>query len=71
MSVEERKVYNKRRTESLRRRRIEEEALLATPAGQIDAESLQKAQQIMVRNAMRAEKARLRYVSSLSKPVLY
>uniref|UniRef100_A0A915DL56 Uncharacterized protein n=1 Tax=Ditylenchus dipsaci TaxID=166011 RepID=A0A915DL56_9BILA len=61
MSVEERKTYNKRRTESLRRRRMEEEALLATPAGQIDAESLQKAQQIMIRNAMRAEKARQRY----------
>lgn len=61
MSVEERKLYNKRRTESLRRRRLEEEALLATPAGQIDAESLHKAQQIMIRNAIRAEKARQRY----------
>jgi len=37
-----------RRTESLRRRRMEEEALLSTPAGQISAEALQKAQQIMV-----------------------
>lgn len=62
MSVEERKQYNKRRTESLRRRRIEEEELLATPAGQIDAESLHKAQQIMIRNAIRAEKARQRYL---------
>ncbi|KAI1729171.1 hypothetical protein DdX_01394 [Ditylenchus destructor] len=61
MSIDERKTYNKRRTESLRRRRVEEEALLATPAGQIDAESLARAQQIMLRNAMRAEKARQRY----------
>lgn len=40
---------------------MEEEALLATPAGQIDSDALQRAQQIMIRNAVRAEKARERY----------
>lgn len=40
---------------------MEEEALLATPAGQIDSDALHRAQQIMIRNAMRAEKARERY----------
>lgn len=40
---------------------MEEEALLATPAGQIDSDALLRAQQIMTRNAVRAEKARERY----------
>ena len=61
MTPEEKREYNARRTESFRKRREEEEILLSTPAGCISAEALQKAQQIMVRNARKAESARLRY----------
>ncbi|KHN83990.1 hypothetical protein Tcan_17256 [Toxocara canis] len=61
MTDEEKRIYNQRRTEAFRRRRIEEEILLSTPAGRISAEALNKAQQIMMRNAKRAEAARLRY----------
>ncbi|CAI4231459.1 unnamed protein product [Auanema sp. JU1783] len=61
MSPEERREYNQRRTESFRRRRMEEEILLSTPAGRISAEALAKAQQIMIRNARKAEAARARY----------
>ncbi|CAO4368454.1 unnamed protein product [Caenorhabditis nigoni] len=61
MTPEQRKDYNQRRTEAFRRRREEEEKLLSTPAGRISAEALAKAQQIMVRNARKAESARLRY----------
>lgn len=61
MTDEEKRLYNQRRTEAFRRRRIEEEILLSTPAGRISAEALNKAQQIMLRNARRAEAARLRY----------
>ncbi|VDO46339.1 unnamed protein product [Haemonchus placei] len=79
MTAEERREYNQRRTESFRKRRIEEEILLSTPAGRISAEALQKvgyssyhcdennkctafqAQQIMIRNARKAEAARARY----------
>lgn len=35
--------------------------MLSTPAGQITPEALEKAQNIMLRNAKRAEQARLRY----------
>lgn len=61
MSAEEKKLYNQRRTEAFRRRRMEEEALLAMPIGRINGEALDRAQQIVVRNAKRAEAARLRY----------
>ncbi|MFH4975632.1 hypothetical protein AB6A40_002341 [Gnathostoma spinigerum] len=61
MTDEEKRKYNQRRTEAFRRRRKLEEDLLATPAGRISAEALNKAQQIMMRNAKRAEAARLRY----------
>lgn len=61
MTEEEKRIYNQRRTEAFRRRRIQEEILLSTPAGRISAEALNKAQQIMMRNAKRAEAARLRY----------
>ncbi|KAK6739818.1 hypothetical protein RB195_008359 [Necator americanus] len=61
MTVEEKREYNQRRTESFRKRRLEEEILLSTPAGRISAEALQKAQQIMIRNARKAEAARARY----------
>ncbi|PIO76629.1 hypothetical protein TELCIR_01275, partial [Teladorsagia circumcincta] len=61
MTAEERREYNQRRTESFRKRRVEEEILLSTPAGRISAEALQKAQQIMIRNARKAEAARARY----------
>ncbi|VDO78820.1 unnamed protein product [Heligmosomoides polygyrus] len=61
MSAEEKREYNQRRTESFRKRRVEEEILLSTPAGRISAEALQKAQQIMIRNARKAEAARARY----------
>ncbi|KAJ1374934.1 hypothetical protein KIN20_038141 [Parelaphostrongylus tenuis] len=61
MSADERREYNQRRTESFRKRRVEEEILLSTPAGRISAEALQKAQQIMIRNARKAEAARARY----------
>lgn len=40
---------------------MEEEALLAMPIGRINGEALDRAQQIVVRNAKRAEAARLRY----------
>ncbi|CAD6187924.1 unnamed protein product [Caenorhabditis auriculariae] len=61
MSDEEKRVYNQRRTEAFRRRRMEEEMLLAMPIGRINGEALDRAQQIVVRNAKRAEAARLRY----------
>uniref|UniRef100_A0A1I7UK11 BZIP domain-containing protein n=1 Tax=Caenorhabditis tropicalis TaxID=1561998 RepID=A0A1I7UK11_9PELO len=61
MTPEQKREYNQRRTEAFRRRRQEEEMLLSTPAGRISQEALQKAQQIMVRNARKAESARLRY----------
>lgn len=54
------------RTEAFRRRRLEEEILLSTPAGRISSEALHKAQAIMMRNARRAEAARLRLVRSRS-----
>ncbi|VDO46334.1 unnamed protein product [Haemonchus placei] len=61
MSEEEKRIYNQRRTEAFRRRRMEEEMLLAMPIGRINGEALDRAQQIVVRNAKRAEAARLRY----------
>ncbi|KAI1721401.1 Gex interacting protein 4, isoform c [Ditylenchus destructor] len=61
MNPDEKKMYNQRRTEAFRRRRMEEEALLAMPIGRINGEALDRAQQIVVRNAKRAEAARLRY----------
>ncbi|CAJ0942436.1 unnamed protein product, partial [Mesorhabditis belari] len=61
MTEEEKRVYNQRRTEAFRRRRMEEEMLLAMPIGRINGEALDRAQQIVVRNAKRAEAARLRY----------
>uniref|UniRef100_A0AC34RIH4 Uncharacterized protein n=1 Tax=Panagrolaimus sp. JU765 TaxID=591449 RepID=A0AC34RIH4_9BILA len=61
MTAEEKKAYNQKRTEAFRRRRLEEEALLAMPIGRINGEALDRAQQIVVRNAKRAEAARLRY----------
>ncbi|CAJ0580985.1 unnamed protein product, partial [Mesorhabditis spiculigera] len=61
MSEEEKRSYNQRRTEAFRKRRIEEEMLLAMPIGRINGEALDRAQQIVVRNAKRAEAARLRY----------
>ena len=54
-------MYNQRRTEAFRRRRMEEETLLAMPIGRINGEALDRAQQIVIRNAKRAEAARLRY----------
>ncbi|PAV82850.1 hypothetical protein WR25_04335 [Diploscapter pachys] len=61
MSDDEKRVYNQRRTEAFRRRRMEEEMLLAMPIGRINGEALDRAQQIVVRNAKREEAARLRY----------
>ncbi|CAD1857024.1 PDZ domain-containing protein [Caenorhabditis elegans] len=61
MTPEQKRDYNHRRTEAFRRRRHEEELLLSTPAGRISQEALEKAQQIMIRNARKAESARLRY----------
>ncbi|KJH49610.1 hypothetical protein DICVIV_04277 [Dictyocaulus viviparus] len=61
MTEEEKRIYNQRRTEAFRRRRMEEEMLLAMPIGRINGEALDRAQQIVVRNAKRAEAARLRY----------
>ncbi|UMM21408.1 hypothetical protein L5515_003104 [Caenorhabditis briggsae] len=61
MNDEEKRIYNQRRTEAFRRRRMEEEMLLAMPIGRINGEALDRAQQIVVRNAKRAEAARLRY----------
>lgn len=61
MTPEEKRDYNQRRTESFRKRRMEEEMLLSTPAGRISADALQKAQQIMIRNAKKAQAARERY----------
>ncbi|CAD5215046.1 unnamed protein product [Bursaphelenchus okinawaensis] len=61
MNPDEKKMYNQRRTEAFRKRRMEEEQLLAMPIGRINGEALDRAQQIVVRNAKRAEAARLRY----------
>jgi hypothetical protein len=61
MSASEKKLYNQRRTEAFRKRRIEESELLAMPIGRINGEALDRAQQIVVRNAKRAELARQRY----------
>ncbi|KAK0417413.1 hypothetical protein QR680_012994 [Steinernema hermaphroditum] len=61
MSEDEKKAYNQKRTEAFRRRRMEEEMLLAMPIGRINGEALDRAQQIVIRNAKRAEAARLRY----------
>ncbi|KAI6175079.1 BMA-GEI-4, isoform b [Aphelenchoides bicaudatus] len=61
MSTDEKKAYNKRRTDSFRRRRMEEERLLSMPVGQINEEALDRAQRVVIRNAKRAEAARLRY----------
>lgn len=61
MNDDEKRIYNQRRTEAFRRRRMEEEMLLAMPIGRINGEALDRAQQIVVRNAKRAEAARLRY----------
>uniref|UniRef100_A0A1I8BSZ6 Uncharacterized protein n=1 Tax=Meloidogyne hapla TaxID=6305 RepID=A0A1I8BSZ6_MELHA len=61
MTYDEKKMYNQRRTEAFRRRRMEEETLLAMPIGRINGEALDRAQQIVIRNAKRAEAARLRY----------
>ncbi|CAD5220859.1 unnamed protein product [Bursaphelenchus xylophilus] len=61
MNPDEKKLYNQRRTEAFRKRRMEEEQLLAMPIGRINGEALDRAQQIVVRNAKRAEAARLRY----------
>lgn len=47
MTPEEKKMYNQRRTEAFRRRRMEEEALLAMPIGRINGEALDRAQQIV------------------------
>jgi hypothetical protein len=55
MSQDEKKAYNKRRTESFRRRRMEEERLLSMPVGQINEEALDRAQRVVIRNAKRAE----------------
>uniref|UniRef100_A0A914ZAK2 Uncharacterized protein n=1 Tax=Panagrolaimus superbus TaxID=310955 RepID=A0A914ZAK2_9BILA len=60
MTPDEKKFYNQRRTEAFRRRRLEEEALLAMPIGRINGEALDRAQQIVVRNAKRAEAAQER-----------
>ena len=40
---------------NFRRRRLTEDKLLATPAGQISSDDLERAQNIMMRNAKRAE----------------
>ncbi|KIH50062.1 hypothetical protein ANCDUO_19862, partial [Ancylostoma duodenale] len=48
MTVEEKREYNQRRTESFRKRRLEEEILLSTPAGRISAEALQKACSVLL-----------------------
>ncbi|CAI4231432.1 unnamed protein product [Auanema sp. JU1783] len=61
MTEDEKRLYNQRRTEAFRRRRMEEEMLLAMPIGRINGEALDRAQQIVVRNAKRAEAARARY----------
>ncbi|CAJ0941668.1 unnamed protein product, partial [Mesorhabditis belari] len=61
MSENDRREYNARRTAAFRKRRYEEEVLLSTPAGKISAAALERAQKIMIRNAKKAESARLRY----------
>ncbi|EGT47796.1 hypothetical protein CAEBREN_14531 [Caenorhabditis brenneri] len=61
MTPEQKREYNLRRTEAFRKRRQEEERLLSTSPGKISEAALEKAQQILVRNARKAESARLRY----------
>ncbi|KAF1763514.1 hypothetical protein GCK72_011780 [Caenorhabditis remanei] len=61
MTPEQKKSYNTRRMEAFRKRREEEERIMSMPTGRIEKEDLAKASQIMVRNARKAEAARLRY----------
>ncbi|CAJ0950126.1 unnamed protein product, partial [Mesorhabditis belari] len=61
MSNDQKRVYNQKRTDAFRRKRLEEEMLLTMPIGRVSGEVFDRAQQIVERNRKRAESARLRY----------
>uniref|UniRef100_A0A8R1DR58 Uncharacterized protein n=1 Tax=Caenorhabditis japonica TaxID=281687 RepID=A0A8R1DR58_CAEJA len=61
MTDEEKRVFNKKKYEAYRIRRMEEDMILAMPIDRVNEETLDKAQQIINRNAKRAEAARRRY----------
>ncbi|CEF67976.1 Hypothetical protein SRAE_2000263700 [Strongyloides ratti] len=61
MTDEEKRAYNKKRTEALRKKRDEEEKLLSIPVKNITKDTWEKAQKILTRNEKRAAAARLRY----------
>ena len=61
MTEEERRIYNQKRASAFRKKRKEEEILLSTPPDCSSPGRMSQAQEIMDRNARRAEKARQRY----------
>uniref|UniRef100_A0AC34FHD4 Uncharacterized protein n=1 Tax=Panagrolaimus sp. ES5 TaxID=591445 RepID=A0AC34FHD4_9BILA len=61
MTPEKQKAYNQRRSETFRRRRLEDAALLALPIDQINGEILERVQKVIIQNAKRSENARLKY----------
>jgi hypothetical protein len=61
MTEEERRIYNQKRATAFRKRRKEEEILLSTPPDCSSPGRISRAQEIVDRNARRAEKARQRY----------
>uniref|UniRef100_A0AC34EZJ1 Uncharacterized protein n=1 Tax=Panagrolaimus sp. ES5 TaxID=591445 RepID=A0AC34EZJ1_9BILA len=61
MTEEERRLYNQKRASAFRKKRKEEEILLSTPPECSSPGRISRAQEIVVRNARRAEKARQRY----------
>uniref|UniRef100_A0A914YEY2 Uncharacterized protein n=1 Tax=Panagrolaimus superbus TaxID=310955 RepID=A0A914YEY2_9BILA len=61
MTPDEKKLYNQRRSEAIKRQRLENEALLATPIELINDEIFERVQNVIARNAKRSENARLRY----------
>uniref|UniRef100_A0A0N5B528 BZIP domain-containing protein n=1 Tax=Strongyloides papillosus TaxID=174720 RepID=A0A0N5B528_STREA len=61
MTDEQKRAYNRKRTEALRKKRDEEEKLLSIPVKNITKDTWEKAQKILTRNERRAAAARLRY----------
>uniref|UniRef100_A0A914ZCM7 Uncharacterized protein n=1 Tax=Panagrolaimus superbus TaxID=310955 RepID=A0A914ZCM7_9BILA len=61
MTEEERRLYNQKRASAFRKKRKEEEILLSTTPECSSPGRITRAQEIVIRNARRAEKARQRY----------
>uniref|UniRef100_A0A0N5A5B2 BZIP domain-containing protein n=1 Tax=Parastrongyloides trichosuri TaxID=131310 RepID=A0A0N5A5B2_PARTI len=61
MTDEQKRAYNRKRTEALRKKRDEEEKLLSIPVKNASQEKWEQAQKILSRNEKRAAAARLRY----------